>query len=54
MFSKIVWLTPTLKDKFVQNSIVRHKEKSLVVIGTADPHFVDERISELKRNDIFR
>ena len=44
---KILWLTPLLKQDWVVEQIIAHKGKSLVVIGTADPHYDDDTITKL-------
>ncbi len=40
--SKMVWLTPLLKQEWVVKQMTTHKGKSLIVIGSADPHYNDE------------
>lgn len=44
---KMLWLTPLLQQKFVLNQMVSYKGKSLVVIGTADPIYDDDKIARL-------
>lgn len=44
---KMFWLTPLLQQNWVLNQMVTHKGKSLVVIGTADPNYTDDRIARL-------
>ncbi len=44
---KILWLTPLLKQEWVVEQMIAHKGNSLVVIGTADPHYDDNIIAKL-------
>ncbi|MHA1575783.1 MAG: hypothetical protein ACTSU3_00340 [Candidatus Thorarchaeota archaeon] len=44
---KALWLTPILQQKYVLNQMIAHKGKSLVVIGTADSFYDDEKIARL-------
>jgi len=44
---KTLWLTPLLHHDLVVNQMIAHKGKSLVVIGTADSIYDDDKISRL-------
>ena len=44
---KIVWLTPLLKHDWLVNQMIAHQGKSLVVIGTDDPHYNDDSLSKI-------
>ncbi|MHA2424192.1 MAG: hypothetical protein ACXAEF_05360 [Candidatus Thorarchaeota archaeon] len=44
---KIVWLTPLLKQNWVMEQMIAHQGKSLIVIGTADPHYDDEKLATI-------
>ncbi|WP_214783410.1 alpha/beta family hydrolase [Exiguobacterium sp. s183] len=46
--AKLVWLTPLLKQDDIYEAILSHKGKQLVVTGTADQHYVDERMKRLE------
>jgi hypothetical protein len=45
--SRLVWLTPLLKRPEVRQDLARYAEQSLVVIGTHDPDFRQDWLSEL-------
>ncbi|WP_215141290.1 alpha/beta family hydrolase [Exiguobacterium qingdaonense] len=47
--AKLVWLTPLLKQDDIYEAILSHKGKQLIVMGTADHHYADERIKHLDR-----
>lgn len=51
-FSKVIWLTPSLKDDFVFDSMLANSEKSLCVIGDNDPFYSPERIDQLTQNKL--
>ncbi|MHA1480403.1 MAG: hypothetical protein ACTSQZ_03135 [Candidatus Thorarchaeota archaeon] len=44
---KTLWLTPLLHHNMVIDQIIAHKGKSLVVIGTADSFYSDDKIARL-------
>ena len=44
---KTLWLTPLLHHDLVMNQMIAHKGKSLVVIGTADSIYDDDKIARL-------
>lgn len=44
---KMLWLTPLLQNNWVLNQMAAHKGKSLVVIGTADSHYTDDKVARL-------
>lgn len=44
---KTLWLTPLLHHDMVVDQMIAHKGKSLVVIGTADSIYNDDKISRL-------
>ena len=44
-----VWLTPLLKDDHVYQALLNTDRPSLCVIGDQDHHFIEERISSLKK-----
>lgn len=44
---KIVWLTPLLKQNWVVNQMIAHQGKSLIVIGTDDPHYNDDTLAKI-------
>lgn len=48
LFSKIIWLTPAIKNQFVVDSIINCANKSQVIIGDKDPFFDKEIIKNLK------
>ncbi|MFW9849284.1 MAG: hypothetical protein ACFFF4_09090 [Candidatus Thorarchaeota archaeon] len=53
--SRIVWLTPLLKQEWLVQQMTAHKGKSLIVIGSADPHYSDEilgTIVEVGRSEL--
>ena len=45
--SKIVWLTPLLKQNWVVEQMTAHRGKSLIVIGTVDPHYNDDTLGKI-------
>lgn len=45
--AKLVWLTPLLKQDDIYEAILSHKGKQLVLMGTADQHYVGERMKHL-------
>lgn len=45
--AKLVWLTPLLKRNDVYEGMLTHKGNQLVLMGTADQHYVLERIQHL-------
>ncbi|UQN10586.1 hypothetical protein [Deinococcus sp. QL22] len=45
--AQLVWLTPVLNRPEVLEQILQRPSQSLVVIGTEDPHFQEERITHL-------
>lgn len=47
-----IWLTPLLKDDNVFNALLNTELPSLYVIGDQDHHFIEERISTLKNNEL--
>ncbi|MGG3468728.1 alpha/beta family hydrolase [Neobacillus pocheonensis] len=49
-----IWLTPLLKVDSVYHAILETKLPSLCVIGDHDHHYIEERISLLKNNEILR
>lgn len=53
---KMVWLTPLIKQNWLVDQMMAHQGKSLVVIGTDDPHYSDEtlaRIIEAGRSTLY-
>lgn len=44
LFSEIIWLTPAIKDEFVFEEIMKKANKSLIVIGTADQFYADDKV----------
>ena len=44
---KMLWLTPLLQNNWVLEQMIAHKGESFVVIGTADTHYDDSKISRL-------
>jgi len=44
---KIVWLTPLLKQNWLVDQMVAHQGKSMIVIGTDDPHYNDETLAKI-------
>ena len=46
--AKLVWLTPLLKRDDVYEGMLTHKGNQLVLMGTADQHYVLERIQNLE------
>lgn len=46
--AKLVWLTPLLKQDDIYEAIQSHKGKQLILMGTADQHYVDERMKRLE------
>lgn len=47
--AKLVWLTPLLKQDDIYEAILSHKGKQLVLMGTGDQHYVDERMKHLEQ-----
>ncbi|WHY78478.1 alpha/beta hydrolase [Neobacillus sp. WH10] len=47
-----VWLTPLMKDDNVFQALLNTDRPSLCVIGDHDHHFIKERISSLKNNNL--
>ncbi|MGA9467789.1 MAG: alpha/beta family hydrolase [Exiguobacterium marinum] len=47
--AKLVWLTPLLKQDDIYEAILSHKGKQLVLMGTTDQHYVDERMKHLEQ-----
>ncbi|WP_066070308.1 alpha/beta family hydrolase [Neobacillus soli] len=47
-----IWLTPLLKDDNVFNTLLNTELPSLCVIGDQDHHFIEERISSFKKNEL--
>jgi hypothetical protein len=45
--SRLVWLTPLLNRSEVVESMLEHAPRSLVVIGTADPHYQPDVLTAL-------
>jgi hypothetical protein len=53
--SRIIWLTPLLRDEKVRAQIKR-RQHALIVLGTADPNYDSTYLTELKRttrNEVF-
>lgn len=46
--AKLVWLTPLLKQDDIYEAIQSHKGQQMILIGTADQHYVDERMKRLE------
>jgi hypothetical protein len=46
--SRVVWLTPILKNDKLREQISLNPPKSLFVIGTDDPHYDEEILNEMK------
>lgn len=51
-FSKVIWLTPALKDDFVFDSMLANSDKSLCIIGDADPFYDLGRVDKLKQKSL--
>ncbi|WML38261.1 hypothetical protein RCG19_13625 [Neobacillus sp. OS1-2] len=47
-----IWLTPLIKDDQVYHALLKTDQPSLCVIGDQDHHFIEERISSLKNNNL--
>lgn len=47
--AKLVWLTPLLKQDDIYEAIQSHKGKQLILMGTADQHYVLERIQHFEQ-----
>jgi hypothetical protein len=45
--AECVWLTPLLTQEYVRSQVNLHKPKSLFIVGTADPFYREEILSEL-------
>ncbi|MCJ8008160.1 alpha/beta family hydrolase [Lederbergia wuyishanensis] len=45
-----IWLTPLIKDEIVYNALLKTEIPSLYVIGTDDPHYVEELIVSINEN----
>ncbi|MCB0414323.1 MAG: hypothetical protein KDD50_08325, partial [Bdellovibrionales bacterium] len=48
-FSKIIWLTPALKDDYVLEAILSNSKKSLNIIGSKDRFYEQRRIDQLEQ-----
>lgn len=48
VFEKIIWITPAIKDDFVLNSIAKNAKKSLSIIGSEDPFYDSDILSNLE------
>ncbi|WP_214702106.1 MULTISPECIES: alpha/beta family hydrolase [unclassified Exiguobacterium] len=46
--AKLIWLTPLLKQDDIYEAIQSHKGQQIVLMGTADQHYVLERIEHLE------
>ncbi|WP_214813232.1 alpha/beta family hydrolase [Exiguobacterium sp. s196] len=46
--AKLVWLTPLLKRDDIYEAIQSHKGQQMILIGTADQDYVDERMKRLE------
>ncbi|WP_214797898.1 MULTISPECIES: alpha/beta family hydrolase [unclassified Exiguobacterium] len=46
--AKLIWLTPLLKQDDIYEAIQSHKGQQMVLMGTADQHYVLERIEHLE------
>lgn len=47
-----IWLTPLIKEDHVYHTLFNTKQPSLCVIGDQDHHFIKERISSLRDNEL--
>ena len=47
--AKAIWLTPVLRSERLCTQIMEWGRRSLIVIGTADPHFNEALLDNLKR-----
>lgn len=45
--AKLIWLTPLLTNDEVYESMLPHQGEQLIMIGTADQYYVEERIESL-------
>ncbi len=50
--NKIIWLTPALKDVFVLDAMISNANRSLNVIGDADPFYDQDKIEQLKNKTL--
>ncbi|MEH7308350.1 alpha/beta family hydrolase [Neobacillus drentensis] len=46
-----IWLTPLLKEDNVYETLVKTELPSLCIIGDQDHHFINERVTALKKNE---
>jgi hypothetical protein len=46
--TQAVWLTPLLHDDYLTGAIRQWRGRSLFVIGTADPYYAADRLSEMQ------
>ncbi|MBV7506647.1 hypothetical protein KW850_15390 [Bacillus sp. sid0103] len=46
-----IWLTPLLKEDNVYETLLKTKLPSLCIIGDQDHHFINERVTALKKNE---
>lgn len=51
--AKIIWLTPLLGNQNLYETLLKTENKSLLIIGDQDRHYIKEKISELKTKNNF-
>lgn len=49
--TRLIWLTPLLRDPLLYEQILACRSRSLFVIGTRDPHYDPDRISKLPSSE---
>ncbi|MGY5853411.1 MAG: hypothetical protein RTU92_07605 [Candidatus Thorarchaeota archaeon] len=52
--AKVVWLTPLIRDEVVLQRMQEHTAESLLIIGTADPHYDESIIRTLEDDHHFK
>lgn len=48
--ARAIWLTPVLRSERLYTQIKEWGKRSLIVIGTADPHYNQARLDEIQRS----